>query len=63
MDKINYKKTSLTTLKNHLKKHNLIKYGTSAPSELLREIYENSKLCGEIVNENATNIVHNFKEP
>jgi len=61
-DKINYKKTSLVTLKNHLKKHNLIKFGTTAPSELLREMYEGAKMCGEINNSNATNIVHNFKE-
>jgi len=62
MDKLNYKKTNLATLKNHLKKHNLIKFGTTAPSELLREMYEGAKLCGEISNSNATNIVHNFKE-
>jgi len=61
-DKINYKKTSISTLKNHLKKHNLIKFGTTAPSELLREMYEGAKLCGEISNSNAENIVHNFKE-
>jgi len=60
--KINLKKTSLTTLKNHLKKNNLIKFGTTAPSELLREMYENSKLCGEISNNNPANIVHNFKQ-
>ena len=41
---------------------NLIKFGTTAPSELLREMYENSKLCGEISNNNPTNIVHNFKQ-
>lgn len=61
-DKINYKKTSISTLKNHLKKHNLIKFGTTAPNELLREMYEGVKLCGDISNSNATNIVHNFKE-
>jgi hypothetical protein len=61
-DKINYKKTSISTLKNHLKKHNFIKFGTTAPSELLREMYEGVKLCGEISNSNAENIVHNFKE-
>ena len=60
--KINLKKTSLSTLKNHLKKNNLIKFGTTAPSELLREMYENSKMCGEISNNNATNILHNFKQ-
>ena len=62
LDKINYKKTSISTLKNHLKKNNFIKFGTTAPSELLREMYEGVKLCGEISNSNAENIVHNFKE-
>ena len=60
--KINLKKTSLSTLKNHLKKNNLIKFGTTAPSELLREMYENVKMCGEISNNNSTNILHNFKQ-
>jgi len=60
--KINLKKTSMATLKNHLKKNNLIKFGTTAPSELLREMYENSKMCGEITNNNAANILHNFKQ-
>jgi hypothetical protein len=60
--KINIKKTSLSTLKNHLKKNNLIKFGTTAPSELLREMYENVKMCGEISNNNSANILHNFKQ-
>jgi hypothetical protein len=61
-DKLALKKTSLTTLKNFLKKQNLIKFGSTAPSQLLREIYESSKLCGDIINENPQNILHNFKE-
>ena len=61
-NKLNLKKTSMSTLKNNLKKNNLIKFGTTAPSDLLREIYENSKICGDITNHNPTNIVHNFKE-
>jgi len=61
-DKINFKKTNLTTIKNFLKKQNLIKFGTSAPNNLLRDMYENSKLCCEIHNENSQNIAHNFKE-
>jgi hypothetical protein len=60
--KINLKKTNMSTLKNHLKKNNLIKFGTTAPSELLREMYENSKMCGEIINNNAANVIHNFKQ-
>jgi len=61
-DKIALKKTSLSTLKNFLKKQNLIKFGSTAPSQLLREIYENTKLCGDVINENPQNILHNFKE-
>ena len=62
IDKLALKKTSLSTLKNFLKKQNLIKFGSTAPSQLLREIYENTKLCGDIINENPQNILHNFKE-
>ena len=61
-DKINFKKTNLSTIKNFLKKQNLIKFGTSAPNNLLRDMYENSKLCCEIHNENSKNIEHNFNE-
>jgi hypothetical protein len=61
-DKLALKKTSLSTLKNFLKKQNLIKFGSTAPNQLLREIYENTKLCGDIINENPQNILHNFKE-
>lgn len=61
-DKLSLKKTSLSTLKNFLKKQNLIKFGSTAPNQLLREIYENTKLCGDIINENPQNILHNFKE-
>ena len=61
-DKLNFKKTNLSTIKNFLKKQNLIKFGTSAPNNLLRDMYENSKLCCEIHNENNNNIAHNFKE-
>ena len=61
-EKLALKKTSLSTLKNFLKKQNLIKFGSTAPNQLLREIYENTKLCGDIINENPQNILHNFKE-
>ena len=61
-DKVNFKKTNLSTVKNFLKKQNLIKFGTTAPNNLLREMYENTKLCGEISNDNSASIIHNFKE-
>ena len=61
-DKVNFKKTNISTVKNFLKKQNLIKFGTTAPNNLLRDIYESTKLCGEIINENSKSIIHNFNE-
>lgn len=61
-DKVNFKKTNISTVKNFLKKQNLIKFGTTAPNNLLRELYESTKLCGEITNENTKSLIHNFKE-
>ena len=58
--KTEHKKTHLSTIKNYLKKNNLIKYGSNAPSKLLREMYETSELCGGISNENKDVLIHNF---
>jgi len=58
--KTEHKKTHVSTIKNYLKKHNLIKYGSTAPSKLLREMYETSELCGGISNENKDVLIHNF---
>ena len=59
-DKRNLRNVKLKTVKNYLKTQNLIKYGSYAPNELLREIYDTSKLCGDINNINGSNLVHNF---
>lgn len=61
-DKINLNKTKIKTVKNYLKKHNLIKYGSYAPNDLLREIYANSVLCGNINNSNGETLIHNYYE-
>jgi hypothetical protein len=58
--KTEHKKTNVSTIKNYLKKKNLIKYGSTAPSKLLREMYETSELCGGISNENKDVLIHNF---
>jgi hypothetical protein len=55
-----FKKTKINTIKNVLKNKNLIKFGTTAPSGLLREIYESAHLCGDIYNKNANTLLHNF---
>jgi hypothetical protein len=61
-DILKNKKTNITTVKNFLKTHNMIKHGTTAPNNLLRTMYENMKLCGDISNENNSNLIHNFEK-
>jgi hypothetical protein len=58
--KTEYKKKNLATIKNYLKEKNLIKFGSTAPSKLLREMFETSELCGGISNENKDVLLHNF---
>lgn len=58
--KIDIQRSNMKTVKNYLKKHNLIKYGSDAPNELLREIYSSSKLCGDVFNVNGNSLVHNY---
>ena len=53
------KKKSILDIKNYLRKHNLIKVGSSAPNDVLREIYEQSILAGDINNKNNNNFLVN----
>lgn len=61
-DILKHKKTNITTVKNYLKGHNMIKHGTTAPTNLLRTMYENMKLCGDVANDNINNLIHNFEK-
>ena len=58
--KTEHKKKNMSTIKNYLKEKNLIKFGSTAPSKLLREMFETSELCGGISNENKDVLIHNF---
>jgi hypothetical protein len=53
---------SMATIKHYLRKHNLIKAGTAAPEKVLRKIYEDSFLAGDIYNKNAENLLHNYMQ-
>ena len=53
------KKKSIIDIKNYLRKHNLIKIGSSAPNDVLRQIYEQSILAGDINNKNNNNFLSN----
>jgi hypothetical protein len=58
--KIKNKKTKIQTVKNYLKQKNLIKFGSTCPTPLLRELYENSIIIGDVYNDNSCNLIHNF---
>ena len=54
------KKRPLTKIKNYLRKHNLIKIGSTAPEHIIRSIYENSFLAGDVYNKNVDMLLHNY---
>ena len=56
------KNKSLANIKKYLKKHNLIKIGSNAPENILRGIYENSYLAGDVYNKNKDILLHNFTQ-
>tara|TARA_A100001011_G_scaffold400242_1_gene513470 strand:+ start:6358 stop:7086 length:729 start_codon:yes stop_codon:yes gene_type:complete len=59
-EKVDIQRSNIKTVKNYLKTQNLIKFGTHAPNDLLREIYSSSKLSGDVYNINGKSLVHNY---
>ena len=56
----NLKQQDIQTIKNYLREKGLIKLGSQAPNSILRKMYEDSILSGEINNNNNTNLVFNY---
>jgi len=54
------KKTGTKEIKQYLKKHGLLKSGSSAPSDILRKIYEQAVLAGDINNVSKDTLLHNY---
>ena len=54
------KKKSILEIKNYLRKHNLINVGSNAPNDVLRHIYEQSIMAGDINNINNNNLLNNY---
>ena len=54
------KQQPIQEIKNYLRTKNLIKLGSQAPNDVLRKLYEDSILAGEVTNNNASNLVYNF---
>ena len=54
------KLTDIKKIKKYLVDKGLIKIGSNAPTDVLREMYENAKLSGEIKNVNNETLLYNF---
>ena len=54
------KQAPLSDVKKYLKDHFLLKVGSNAPSDVLRNMYESAKLAGELTNRNEETLLHNF---
>ena len=54
------KEKRIAEIKKYLRKHNLIKAGSAAPENVLRKMFEDSYLAGDIYNKNPDTLIHNY---
>ena len=59
-EKIKLTQTSINDIKKYLRSRNIIKIGSTSPNDILRKMYEQCVLTGNINNKNAANLVHNY---
>ena len=54
------RRESIVEIRKYLHDHGLIKVGSDAPPDVLRNIYESAKMTGEVSNTNKHVMLHNF---
>jgi len=60
-DEINsIKREKVVDIKKYLRNHNIIKSGSTAPHDVLRQLYQQSRLAGGINNKSNENVIHNY---
>ena len=61
-EKQSLKTIPIKQIKDFLKERGLIEVGSSAPEDVLRTLFENAKLTGDVENKNGEVYVNNFLE-
>ena len=56
------RRESIVEIRKYLHDHGLIKVGSDAPPDVLRNIYESAKMTGDVNNTNKHVMLHNFLE-
>ena len=56
------KNVSIHDMKKYLKRHNFLKAGTYAPVEIIKKMYEECLLSGNLKNISSENIHSNLEE-
>ena len=54
------KQKSILEVKNYLREQNLLKSGSNAPNDVLRQMYEQAKLAGSVTNKASDTLIHNY---
>ena len=54
------KQKDIVEIKTFLRKKNLLKAGSDAPNDVVRQIYEQSILSGDIENKAKDVLIHNY---
>ena len=54
------KQTKLLDMKSYLKRHNLLKSGSQSPPDVIKKMYEQALLGGDIRNSNKASVIHNY---
>jgi len=54
------RKTNISEIKTQLKNNGLLKVGSTAPADILRQTYESSILAGLVKNNSEGTTYHNF---
>tara|TARA_Y100000992_G_scaffold70981_1_gene44554 strand:- start:11591 stop:12679 length:1089 start_codon:yes stop_codon:yes gene_type:complete len=59
-EQVELRKKPISEIKEYLKEKYLLKSGSHAPNEILRKIYEDAHLAGDIINKNEESLLHNY---